>query len=179
MARGLLHHGQADNPALLGKESPPSWARRFTGSTAAPGKEAVAIKPVASAFGTPSGGSMPSGWTRWLLERFDFPFKVVYNLDDQPAGREIRRLILVEGAVGGGGKGGVAAARVVAAVQRNATPNSRSSSKAAARSLRSAAPRARQTVRAGASPTRWLACRGRKYYIPSPCSTFTWTTRNP
>ncbi|HEY0943819.1 MAG TPA: M14 metallopeptidase family protein [Opitutaceae bacterium] len=24
------------------------------------------------------GGSMPSGWTRWLLERFEFPFEVVY-----------------------------------------------------------------------------------------------------
>jgi len=29
------------------------------------------------------GGSMPSGWTRWLLEQFEFPFEVVYpqNLD--------------------------------------------------------------------------------------------------
>ncbi len=24
------------------------------------------------------GGSMPSGWTRWLFEQFEFPFKVVY-----------------------------------------------------------------------------------------------------
>jgi hypothetical protein len=24
------------------------------------------------------GGSMPSGWTRWLLEQFEFPFHVVY-----------------------------------------------------------------------------------------------------
>ncbi|HQR32703.1 MAG TPA: M14 family metallopeptidase [Blastocatellia bacterium] len=24
------------------------------------------------------GGSMPSGWTRWILEQFDFPFTVVY-----------------------------------------------------------------------------------------------------
>src|SRR5262249_3011853 len=24
------------------------------------------------------GGSMPSGWTRWLLEQFEFPFTVVY-----------------------------------------------------------------------------------------------------
>jgi hypothetical protein len=24
------------------------------------------------------GGSMPSGWTRWLLEQFEFPFEVVY-----------------------------------------------------------------------------------------------------
>src|SRR5690606_9476352 len=24
------------------------------------------------------GGSMPSGWTRWLLEQYEFPFSVVY-----------------------------------------------------------------------------------------------------
>ena len=24
------------------------------------------------------GGSMPSGWTRWILEQFEFPFTVVY-----------------------------------------------------------------------------------------------------
>ncbi|MDP3073001.1 MAG: M14 family metallopeptidase [Opitutaceae bacterium] len=24
------------------------------------------------------GGSMPSGWTRWLLEQFEFPFEVIY-----------------------------------------------------------------------------------------------------
>jgi hypothetical protein len=26
---------------------------------------------------------MPSGWTRWLLERFDFPFNVVYDAELQ------------------------------------------------------------------------------------------------
>ena len=25
------------------------------------------------------GGSMPSGWMRWLFEQFEFPFKVVYS----------------------------------------------------------------------------------------------------
>jgi hypothetical protein len=25
------------------------------------------------------GGSMPSGWTRWLLEQFEFPFEVIYS----------------------------------------------------------------------------------------------------
>ena len=24
------------------------------------------------------GGSMPSGWIRWILEKFEFPFEVVY-----------------------------------------------------------------------------------------------------
>jgi hypothetical protein len=47
------------------------------------------------------GGSMPSGWTRWILEQFEFPFEVVYA-PDLDAGKLRDRfdvLILVDGAV--------------------------------------------------------------------------------
>jgi hypothetical protein len=49
--------------------------------------EAVAARPVGEirplrrirvALADQYGGSMPSGWTRWLLEQFEFPFEVVY-----------------------------------------------------------------------------------------------------
>ena len=50
---------------------------RFIGSKEAPGKEAVALKPVRIGLWDRYGGSMPSGWTRWLLEQFEFPFQVV------------------------------------------------------------------------------------------------------
>jgi hypothetical protein len=64
------------------------------------------------------GGSMPSGWTRWLLEQYEFPFTVVYpqELDAGNLNAKYDALIFVDGAIpsrrsggqggGGGGFGG-------------------------------------------------------------------------
>jgi hypothetical protein len=55
------------------------------------------------------GGSMPSGWTRWLLEQFEFPFQVVFpkSLDEGNLASRFDVLIFVDGAIpmreGGGG----------------------------------------------------------------------------
>jgi hypothetical protein len=50
----------------------------FAGSPEAPGRQALTLKPVRVGLWDRYGGSMPSGWTRWLLERFEFPYQVVY-----------------------------------------------------------------------------------------------------
>jgi hypothetical protein len=80
----------------------------FTGSAAAPGKEAATVKTVRVGLWDSNGGSMPSGWTRWILERFDFPYKVIRNSDLTSATlpEKFDVLVLVEGALGGGGGGG-------------------------------------------------------------------------
>lgn len=58
------------------------------------------------------GGSMPSGWTRWLLEQFEFPFELVFaqELDAGNLRQKFDVLIFVGGAIpardGGGGFGG-------------------------------------------------------------------------
>jgi hypothetical protein len=80
----------------------------FRGSSAAPDKEAVAIKPVRIGLWDRYGGSMPSGWTRWLLERFEFPFQVVFapELDKGGLREKYDVLIFVDGAIGAGGGGG-------------------------------------------------------------------------
>lgn len=36
------------------------------------------LRPVRVGLADPYSGSMPSGWTRFILENFDFPFQVVY-----------------------------------------------------------------------------------------------------
>jgi len=80
----------------------------FVGSPSAPGKEAVPLKPVrVGLWDTKNGGSMPSGWTRWLLERFEFPFQVVYasDLSTGTLRDKFDVLIFVDSG-GGGGKGG-------------------------------------------------------------------------
>jgi hypothetical protein len=63
------------------------------------------------------GGSMPSGWTRWLLEQFEFPFEVVYprTLDAGSLANRFDVLIFVDGAIpdrDGAGAGQPAAASI-------------------------------------------------------------------
>src|SRR5205823_6449544 len=58
------------------------------------------------------GGSAESGWTRWILEQFEFPFNRVYapELDAGNLNAKYDVLIFVQGAIpsvgGGGGRGG-------------------------------------------------------------------------
>lgn len=87
---------------------------RFVGSSVAPGKEAVALRPVRVGLWDRYGGSMPSGWTRWLLERFEFPFQVVFppELDRGNLRDKFDVLILVDGAI---------ASRTFAAVKKAGT----------------------------------------------------------
>jgi hypothetical protein len=54
------------------------------------------------------GGSMPSGWTRWILEQFEFPFERVFppQLDAGDLNDTYDVLVFVSGAIPGGGGGG-------------------------------------------------------------------------
>jgi hypothetical protein len=60
------------------------------------------------------GGSMPSGWTRWIFEQYEFPFEVVYpaTLDAGNLNAKFEVLVFVDGGIperegsGGGGFGG-------------------------------------------------------------------------
>jgi hypothetical protein len=58
------------------------------------------------------GGSMPSGWTRWLFEQYEFPFDVVFpgTLDAGNLNAKYDVLIFVDGGIplrdGGNGGGG-------------------------------------------------------------------------
>src|SRR5205823_13461682 len=73
---------------------------RFAGTPVAPGREAVTLKPVRIGLWDRYGGSMPSGWTRWVLERFEFPYTVVYppELDRGGLRDKFDVLILPDGA---------------------------------------------------------------------------------
>jgi hypothetical protein len=45
---------------------------------APPASESTALAPLRIGLWDRYGGSMPSGWTRWVLEQFEFPHEVVY-----------------------------------------------------------------------------------------------------
>jgi uncharacterized membrane protein YgcG len=77
-----------------------------------PAGEAMKLRPVRIGLWDQYGGSMPSGWIRWMFEQYEFPFEIVYPkpLD---AGNLIDKydvLVFVGGAIpaagGGGGRGG-------------------------------------------------------------------------
>jgi hypothetical protein len=73
----------------------------------------VNLKPVRIGLWDQYGGSMPSGWTRWLFEQFEFPFEVVFpqTLDAGNLNAKFDVLVFVDGAIpmrdaeGGGGGG--------------------------------------------------------------------------
>jgi hypothetical protein len=62
----------------------------FVGVGSAPQGEAYRLRPVRVGLYDEYGGSRTSGWTRWLLEQFEFPYEVIYpqaldtgNLNDR------------------------------------------------------------------------------------------------
>ncbi|HEX6135167.1 MAG TPA: M14 metallopeptidase family protein [Longimicrobiales bacterium] len=73
----------------------------FTATGSRPGGEHTRLRPIRVALWDRYGGSMPSGWTRWILEQYEFPFEVVYpqTLDAGDLDEKYDALILVTGAV--------------------------------------------------------------------------------
>jgi Zinc carboxypeptidase len=71
-----------------------------------PAGDAIKLRPVRIALWDRYGGSMPSGWIRWLLEQYEFPFDVVYPqmLDAGNLKSKYDVIILPDGAVPGRGR---------------------------------------------------------------------------
>ena len=74
---------------------------RIARGASRPTGEMVKLKPVRIGLWDQYGGSMPSGWTRWLLEQFEFPFEVVYpqTLDAGNLNAKFDVLVFVDGAI--------------------------------------------------------------------------------
>ncbi len=99
----------------------------FTGVAAAPGAGATRLHPQRIALLDQYGGSMPSGWTRFELEQFEFPYTVVYAKDLDAGNLNARYDVIVlvdtriQGSAGSGGGrafgGGRGAAGVPAGYQ--------------------------------------------------------------
>ena len=82
----------------------------FDGVATRPTGDAIKLRKLRIALADQYGGSMPSGWTRFLLEQFEFPFEVVFPpaLD---AGNLASRFDVIVfpsgvGPTAGGGRGG-------------------------------------------------------------------------
>jgi len=84
----------------------------FYGLASRPSGEAYQLKPVRIGLWDRYGGSMPSGWVRWLFEQYEFPFELVYpqKLDAGDLKSQFDVLVFVGGAIppregGPGGRG--------------------------------------------------------------------------
>ncbi|HLX42695.1 MAG TPA: M14 metallopeptidase family protein [Bryobacteraceae bacterium] len=80
----------------------------------APTGDALKLKPIRIGLVDQYGGLMPSGWTRWLFENYEFPFEVVYpqTLDAGELKSKFDVLVFVDGAfrrAGATGRGGLGA----------------------------------------------------------------------
>ncbi len=73
----------------------------FEGIDSKPSGEAFRLRPLRIGLWDRYGGSSDSGWVQWLLEQFEFPFKVVYppTLDAGNLNKKYDVLIFVRGAI--------------------------------------------------------------------------------
>ncbi len=82
----------------------------FEATSTRPAATDVKLQKVRIGLWDRYGGSMPSGWTRWIFEQFEFPFEVVYpkTLDAGNLRAKYDVLVFVDGAIpaGDGGSGG-------------------------------------------------------------------------
>jgi hypothetical protein len=95
--------------AVVGKLSQ-DLGLSFESAAARPAGDAITLRKVRIALADQYGGSMPSGWTRFLLEQFEFPFEVVYPkaLDAGNLSSRFDVIIFPSGVgpTAGGGRGG-------------------------------------------------------------------------
>ncbi len=75
-----------------------------------PAGDSIKLKPIRIGLYDQYGGLMPAGWTRWLFEQYEFPFKVVYpqDLDAGDLAKNFDTIVFTDGAirVPGTGRGG-------------------------------------------------------------------------
>ena len=83
------------------KKSAEPLGLSVAGVKAIPKGEAFRLRPVRIGLWDQYGGSMSSGWARWLLEQFEFPFEVVLppTLDSADLRAKYDVLIFASGAI--------------------------------------------------------------------------------
>jgi hypothetical protein len=73
----------------------------FTSVTTAPTDTLKKIQPIRIGLWDKYGGSMSSGWLRWIFEQYHFPFKLIYakEIDSVNLNANFDVLVFVEGAI--------------------------------------------------------------------------------
>ncbi len=100
-AQGTIYIPAGDGTADRLNEIAAEIGLDFVGVESEPTGSALRLTPVRIGLWDRYGGSTQSGWTRWLLEEFEFPFEVVYpqRLDAGDLNDDFDVLIFETGAV--------------------------------------------------------------------------------
>jgi hypothetical protein len=114
MAPGALWLPYSADTAKLLETATKTLGINAFGVSQAPSGAVLQLHPVRVGLVDQYGGSMPSGWIRWLFEQFEFPFTVVYpqTLDAGDLHARYDVLVFADGSIrqparggGGGGRG--------------------------------------------------------------------------
>ena len=98
---GTMYIPRKVSTLLILKSMAEEFGLNFSGLTTNPAGAALKLNPVRIGLWDRYGGSMASGWLRWILEQFEFPFEIVYPkvLDKGNLTSEFDVLILADDAV--------------------------------------------------------------------------------
>lgn len=101
---GTIYIPATKSSTTIVKNAADELGLNATGCEQAPGTGALKINPVRIGLWDKYGGSMPSGWTRWIMEQFEFPFELVYpgTLDQGKLNSKFDVLVFVTGAIPSG-----------------------------------------------------------------------------
>ena len=102
-------------------EIAPDLGLDFIGAASTPSVDALELSPVTVGLWDQYGGSMSSGWTRWMFEQYEFPYEVVYpqGLNETGLENDFDVLVFEDGGIpsagnspggrggGGGGQGNI------------------------------------------------------------------------
>jgi hypothetical protein len=99
---GTFYVAAGGNAAQIVQRAATELGLSIDGTAAQPAADAVRLRPRRVALWDQYGGSMPSGWTRWLLEQYEFQFDVVYpqQIDAGDLRAKYDVIILPSGALG-------------------------------------------------------------------------------
>lgn len=112
VAPGAVYVAAGKNTAAALQQISTSLGINFEGVKTAAPASGKPLHTVRVGLWDNYGGSMPSGWTRWILEQYEFPFQRVFapELDAGSLNAKFDVLVFVEGGIpgagGGGGRGG-------------------------------------------------------------------------
>ncbi len=98
---GTIYIPARGSAARLVQDVSTSMGLTFDGTRAPPAAEALKLERVRIGLWDEYGGSSESGWTRWLMEQFEFPFETVYpqTLDGGNLKGQFDVLVFVTGAI--------------------------------------------------------------------------------
>ncbi|MEO7362033.1 MAG: M14 metallopeptidase family protein, partial [Gemmatimonadaceae bacterium] len=107
-APGAVYVTAGKNTAAALQQISATLGINFDGVKSAPSANAKPLHNVRIGLWDTYGGSMTSGWTRWILEQYEFPFQRVYapELDAGALNAKFDVLVFVEGGIPGAGGGG-------------------------------------------------------------------------